>query len=254
MFFTLSKTLGGLCRPLTITLLLLVGVLILRKRRPRLASGLLWTALIVLYTLSTRPVADLLLLPLEAPYEHPAEPESADAIVVLGGSLDLNRSTAEAIELNGAGDRFLQGLVLAEKHPDAVLLFSGGTASLFDRSKREATMLQAWAERFGVPADRIRAEIRSRNTRENAVESKQILDAEGRHSVLLVTSAFHMKRSLGCFRRIGLSPTPHAVDFRNHFGVYGVMSVVPAVEHLSNSTHAIREYVGLVAYRLKGYI
>jgi len=257
MFFTLSKTLGLLFYPLPVVLLLFVVFFALRNRRPRLAWGLFWTALLLLYALSTKPVSDLLLVPLERPFEQHAGPSTyrADAIVVLGGSLDLARSTADRLELGPAGDRLLEGVLLAKALPGAALIFSGGTGSLFETPQREAELLRGSAIALGIAPARVRAENRSRNTRENAVECKRILDELGARTAILVTSGHHMRRALGCFRKVGVDAIPYAVDSRNHRGgPYGVFVVFPEPYCLDDSTKALKEYVGLVVYKMKGDI
>ncbi|MBP8951783.1 MAG: YdcF family protein [Armatimonadetes bacterium] len=254
MFFPVSKILGGLCLPFTQVLLLLAAFAFLVRRRPRAAWVCFWIALVGMYALSTRPVADLITRPLEEQYPRAALPASIDAIVVLGGATDLGTSLPERLEFGSAADRFIEGVILARQYPDAVLVFSGGTSSLFDASRLEAPWLAEYAEKLGIPRTQIRAEERSRNTRENATETAAILRAEGRTSLLLVTSAFHMPRSVGCFHQAGLYPIPYPVDFRTQAAPYDVMSLLPNINNLADASHSIREYWGLLVYSLKGYI
>lgn len=254
MFFPLSKILGGLCLPFTQVLLLLAAFAFLVRRRPRAAWVCFWTALLGMYALSTRPVADLITRPLEEQFPRTALPACVDAIVVLGGATDLATSLPERLEFGSAADRFIEGVILAKKYPDAALVFSGGTSSLFDSSRLEAPWLAEYAEKLGVPRAQIRAERRSRNTRENAVETVTILRAEGRTSVLLVTSAFHMPRSMGCFHQVGVYPVPYPVDFRTQSAPYDLMSLMPNINNLADASHSIREYWGLLIYSLKGYL
>jgi uncharacterized SAM-binding protein YcdF (DUF218 family) len=145
-------------------------------------------------------------------------------------------------------------MLLARGGPDSLLILSGGSGSLFDQSKSEAKMMEILALRFGISEDRIRVDILSRNTHENAVESKKILDKEKVSSFILITSASHMKRALSCFRKIELNPIPYAVDFRNHWGKYDIFSFIPQVGNLDKSTAAIHEYVGIITYKLRGYL
>ena len=94
----------------------------------------------------------------------------------------------------------------------------------------------------------------SRNTRENATEAKKILDATGRTKVVLITSAIHMRRSQGCARTAGIDAIPYAVDFRGHWETPNRFGWVPNANALADSAAAGREYVGLLVYRLQGYI
>jgi uncharacterized SAM-binding protein YcdF (DUF218 family) len=255
LFFVLSKIFGYLFYPLNVFFLSLLAFTLLLKRRPRAAWGCLWFGASFLYIAATPWGSDLLLLPLERPYQNPPRPVQADVIVVLGGALDLTNSLPGRLEYNDPADRFIYGVHLAHEFPQAILLFAGGTASLTGDPKTEASMLKGEAVRLGVRPERIRVDDRSRNTHENALQAKRLLQDEGRQSVVLVTSAFHMRRSLGCLRKVGLEATPYAVDVRNHWGGgLDPFGWVPQSSRLDTGTAAVREYVGLIVYRLKGYI
>ena len=253
MFFVLSKTLGIFCFPLPVVFLLLLLSAVFRKRRPKLGWALFWVGLGMLYLFSTAPVRDLLMGGLEAPFRDPALPPATDAIVVLGGCADLALSTTERLVLSSSADRFVEGVALTRRFPDAVLIFSGGTGSVHDQTRKEAPLLAAGAMRLGVPQDRIIPEPNSRNTYEIAVETKRILEQRHLRSFVLVTSASHMKRALGCFRKVGLEPIPDAVDFRGHVGGYTLWSLIPDVGNLEQAHMALKEYAGLAVYRVKGY-
>ena len=254
MFFFVSKFLCYLVFPFSAAMLMLALFWLLRNRRPRLGWWLFWAGFVLLYAAGTAPVSDLLIRPLEAPFDTEATQRAPQAIVVLGGLLDSQRSRPGRIELSEAGDRLVEAVLLARKWPRALLVISGGTGNPLDQSVREAPFIKDLAIRLGVAEVRIRTDAESRNTRENAVNTRQILEQEGVTDFVLITSAFHMRRSMACFEKEGLSPTPHAVDFRNHWGQYDVRAVVPEAVYLSRSTSAIREYVGLVMYRIRGYI
>ncbi|HIE28349.1 TPA: YdcF family protein [Candidatus Poribacteria bacterium] len=254
MFFVLSKTLSFLTYPLFLSVLLLILFIFFRKRYPKVARIIFHIALIGLYIFSIAPIADLLLLPLEFPFEKQNPPEKVEAIVVLSGMVDLQRSHAGRIELSSSSERIIEGILLAKDYPDSLLILSGGSGNLFDQSKSEANLMKILALRFGISEDRIRLDIQSRNTYENAVESKKILVKENISSFVLVTSASHMKRALGCFRKVELNPIPYAVDFRNHLGQYGLFSFLPQARSLMQSTAAIHEYVGIITYKFRGYL
>lgn len=254
MFFLLSKTVGYFCYPLSLFFLGLVLFVALRKCCPRGAWACFWVAAVILWGASTPWGTEALLRPLQEPYRQHVLPPKVDAIVVLGGALDLDNSSPGQAEYNPAADRLIYGVRLARRYPRAVLVFSGGTASLFDKVHTEAPLLRDEAIALGTPPQRILIEDRSRNTRENAVESKRVLAPTKSTSVVLVTSAFHMKRALACFRKAGLPATPYAVDFRGHRSARDPFGWVPEANNLAESTSAIREYVGALMYRLQGYI
>lgn len=254
MFFVLSKTIGLLCMPLSLTLLGLLLFVCLRRRRPGAAWTCFWGGFIILWACSCPWGADALLRPLEKPYAQSELPARVDAIVVLGGGLDLANSTAGHVEYNPAADRIIDGIKLARRFPEALLVFSGGTGSLFDHAHTEAPLLRGEAISLGLSPDRILIDDRSRNTHENAVETRRLLAPTQAQAVLLVTSAFHMRRSLGCFRKVGLAVRPYAVDFRGHHSARNPLGWIPDVSNLGESSLAVKEYVGLIMYRLQGYV
>lgn len=254
MFFVASKILGWLVFPLSLALLTLLSFWWKNRRREKVRWRGFWVAMAILWFCASPWGADMLLLPLERPYPTPATPPPADVIVVLGGALDLAASAPGRLQFHQASDRFVYALELARSQPQAKLVFTGGTADLFDQTKTEASLLKAEAITLGVAPERILVDNRSRNTHENALETQRILQQVGGRNVLLVTSAFHMRRSLACFRKVGLEAIPYAVDLRGHGGHNGPFGWVPQADVLSDATAAVREYVGWVVYRLKGYV
>jgi uncharacterized SAM-binding protein YcdF (DUF218 family) len=253
MFFALSKLLNFLVFPLSLGLLFLLASALLR-RRSRAAWAVFWIGFAALYLCSLKPVADALLAPLEGPFRGQPAPAKAGAIVVLGGMSELGSEADGFLDFNENADRFIAALALARSIPDSVLVFSGGSGALFDQANSEAPALARVAEGLGFPAQRILTEPDSRNTHENAVFTRRLLEGRHMEPIILVTSAFHMPRSLGCFRAAGVPVTPYAVDFRGQEGLGGPLFFVPDVAHLANSTMAIKEYVGLTIYRLRGYV
>ncbi|MEM3433661.1 MAG: YdcF family protein [Candidatus Methanomethyliaceae archaeon] len=173
---------------------------------------------------------------------------------MLGGVLDLPRSEPERLEFEASADRFVQALHLARRFPNALLVFSGGSSDLFDQTKREASFLKAEAMAWGIPEKQIYVEDRARNTYENAVEAKRILEERGGGHLVAVTTACHLRRALGCMRKVGIEAIPYPVDFRSHPRYWRPFDIIPQVEELESSTLAIREYVGILMYRLQGYL
>jgi len=254
MFFVLSKIFVNLIYPLPIACLFLLGTWWAWSRRPRLGRGLLVTGLALLWLPSTAPVADLLLLPLETRYPVVENPPHADVVVVLTGMTDMKAAKGNQVEMGEAGDRILAGVALVRWGHADTLLIAGGSGDLFDQSASEALALNRFAIEFGVPADRILLDTTSRNTYENAVEVRPWLQEAGLLDIILVTSAAHMPRSMGCFRKVGLDPLPYPVDFRNRWGKYDPFSLLPKAGDLQRSSTAVKEYMGLIMYWLQGYI
>lgn len=251
-FYELSKLLDLLLAPLTWALLLLVAALLLR-RRGRVPWALVGLAAALLLGFSLEPVADRLVRVLEAPARSTFRPgETYDAVIVLGGVLEAGPHVpGRDPELTRAADRIVRGFELVRDGHARQVLLSGGSGRPRPDQRTEAEQLAALLRRWGIPPERIVLETRSRNTRENAEESAPIVAAHGWKSLLLVTSAWHVPRALGCFRRVGLRPDVLPVDFAGGDG--RGQGWLPRAAALDKSTEAIRELAGRAVYRLVGY-
>ena len=205
LFFPLSK-LGGFLSAPTNALLVLLALGVVGSRRPfgrmavRIAAGAL-----VLFGLS--PAANWLILPLEQRFPQWRDAGGAPAgIVVLGGAQDTSVFAARGdLALNEAAERMVETLALAHRFPQARIVFSGGEGVPIASGVTEADAARALFARAGVAPERISYESASRNTYENAVLSRALARPQPGERWLLVTSAFHMPRAIGCsFPRRGL--------------------------------------------------
>ncbi|MCP5003506.1 MAG: YdcF family protein, partial [Planctomycetes bacterium] len=133
-------------------------------------------------------------------------------------------------------------------------IVSGGCSSIFYQGQKGALLMKEAATELGVPDGGIIAETESRNTRENAIYTKQILDRIGAQRIILVTSAFHMPRAYALFKKIGVDAVPVASDFTIKPMPYDPFSFIPNVGDLENSSLAIKEYVGIAVFWIKGWI
>ena len=241
MFFIVAKMLVWFLYPLSLSFFLLIAALVLCYRAKRKFFLVFFVnSLIILYLSSIRPTADFLLAPLEHKYLENKNPVSrADAIVILAG---------------GEGMRLIKGIGLFHKKFSSLIIMSGGSGNIFDQNRKEALLMKEIAMDLGVPEESIIAETESRNTRENAINTKQILDKIGAKRVLLVTTASHMPRSYALFKKIGVDAVPVPSDFFIKPTPYDPFSFIPNAGDLKNSTLAIHEYIGIIAYRLKGWI
>ncbi len=253
MFLVLSKVLDLLLGPLTWALLL--GLLaLLWQRRPGRARWLLGIGLAVLLVFSLEPVSRGLYARLESGARDTYQPDPPyDVVVVLGGVIDTGAMRRSGqLELNDAADRISQAAILLRTGKAKVALLSGGiTFPKPGDPPSEAVVMAGWMRDQGIPPDRLVLEEKSRNTRENAVQSAAIIAARGWKRVLLLTSAWHAPRALGCFRAVGLSPDLLTVD--HHSGSGGSAAWLPRASSLSASTDALRELLGGLVYRAMGY-
>lgn len=255
LFFIASKTLGLVARAETWLLAMLALALWALIRGRRGWAGLwLGLALGLFVLIGAYPVGYLLLEGLESRY--PAHPEVAqvDDIIVLGGDEDLDpyRRWGE-LAVNDAAERLIEGAILARRFPDARLVFTGGAGSLGDRGAAgdpSAISRDGWVA-LGVDPARIVLERASRNTSENATMTFDLLQPKPGQVHLLVTSAFHMPRAMETFTRAGwtgLMAWP--VDYRS--GDLGWRPGWHLDKNLSDMDVALKEYLGLVVYRLAG--
>src|SRR5258708_5787405 len=178
-----------------------------------------------------------------------------DGIIVLGASIDADISAARGIPVvRSAPDRIVAAAALAHRYPNARIVFSGGSANLLANDAREADYAGAIFESLGIAKSRLIMERRSRNTQENAEFSKALVAPKDGERWLLVTSAFHMPRSIGLFRKAGFAVEPYPVDWRvgGREDFFSFADI--GVDGLSRMDVAVREWIGLVAYRLTGKI
>ncbi|HXX67928.1 MAG TPA: YdcF family protein [Polyangiaceae bacterium] len=253
MFFFLSKTLDELATPLFWALaLVVIALAFVFRRAARPAAWTLGSVGLVLYAFSAKPVSNALLRGLEASARRAPSRGSAppyDAVIVLGGFVNQDPEVPDYTE---GIDRLFAGFDELRSGRARHVLLCGGRVGREEPSA-EAAILERQLESWGIAPDRIVIDDRSRNTHQNAVEAARIVRERGWTRLLLVTSAFHFERAAGCFRRAGLTFDALPVDYRSYDPSRFSGSWLPRVEALSESTMAIREYVGRAVYSLHGY-
>ncbi len=251
VFVWLSKVLDWFVSPLGWALLLAGAGAVLRRRRA--GKVCLVLSAVVLVAFSSELVANPLMAAVEAGARNTYHPGVVyDAVIVMGGMVDADASrvTGEA-EMTDAVDRVLRGFELFRDGRARYVLVSGGLVFPRPGDVSEADRLAGKLAQWGVPPDRIAVERSSRNTRENAIESAKLAAARGWRSLLVVTSAYHAPRALGCFRAVGLEPDVLPVDRRAGDG--RGLAWAPRAGALLESTEAIRELAGRAVYRVAGY-
>jgi uncharacterized SAM-binding protein YcdF (DUF218 family) len=257
VFFLLSKTLGTMLLPVNFLIGAgVLGAILLTTRYAVLGRRVLATSAVLLALCGFSPVGKLLILPLEQRFP-PWEPSSGapDGIVVLGGGIEPDLSAAHGRPiLDRSGARIVAAAELARQYPNARIVYSGGNANLVgDDSAKEADYALAMLESLGVAKARLTAERLSRNTVENADFAKEVAKPREGERWLLVTSAFHMPRSIGLFRRAGFKVEAYPVDWRASPSKALSFSSV-AMNGLERTEVAMREWIGLAAYRVTGKI
>ena len=257
MFFPLSKLIFFVLTPSNFLILLgLLGCLLLFTEFGRGIGRVLTVAgFLGLLVAGLSPLPAWILAPLENRFPAFSEDERPVAgIVVLGGAVEADTSIGrDQITVNEAGEREIALADLARRYPQARLVFSGGSGSMRDDAVSEAEIVSRFADTLGVPRNRLILEQQSRNTRENALFSARMVQPKPDERWLLVTSAWHMPRSVGCFRKAGFDVTAYPVDYRTNWprDAYRLNSF--ASTGLGELDIGVKEWIGMIAYRFAGY-
>lgn len=247
MDYSLAKLLWPVLQPSNLLVVALAAAVLLGWRRLAGATLALLALAVVL------PVGHWLLVPLEERFPRPATtPDRVTGVVVLGGA-QLPHITASrgVLALNQHGERLIEGLALARRHPEARLLFSGWNARPDDQGASEQLVNTIFLDLMGFDEDRVIREERSRNTWENALYTRDLVQPDPDDVWLLVTSASHMPRSIGMFRTVGLDLVPWPVDYLTARPLRwsGPFSVAGRLNDLDFAT---REWLALLFYHLRG--
>jgi uncharacterized SAM-binding protein YcdF (DUF218 family) len=256
VFPYLTRVFWLLVQPLSLILIFtLLGLLLRWFGRRRLGGTLLVLGVLLLVASSYTTLGYLLIMPLEQRFERPAEPVRIDGIVVLGGGMDGEVNTVrKAWELNRSGDRYVEAVRLALRHPEAKVVIAAGPGALATDQEPEAYSAQRMFADFGVDPGRLIIDDQSRNTEENAQFAKQLAGAAPGQTWLLVTSAFHMPRSVGLFRVAEFPIVPWPADYLASGAEGFRIKPDQPSENVAVFTLALREWTGLLGYRLTGRI
>lgn len=257
MFYVVSKIAWLILTPSNLLFMGLIAAAALFAlntcSRRRWGAWLFGLSLALLLACGIGPLGPAMLKPLETRF-----PRAADGpftgIIVLGGAVKNQHPLADPamIEMNAAGERITALLMLARRYPTARIVFTGGQGELLGAGAPEADEVKAHIGALGLEASRIVFENRSRNTDENAVFTRDLVQPKPGERWLLVTSAWHMPRSIGCFREAGFSVDAFPVDFRSGNGLDQGWFTGSMSQGLTLTDMAVREWIGLVAYRLTG--
>ena len=252
--FELTKLLSLALYPLSQSLLLgLLALLLMLFHCRRSALAVLSISLLWLYLCSTSMFAEYLMSTLEE--HHPPKAMSvlgeADAIVLLGGAVRGDTHLGTLPDLNQQADRLLYAAALYKAGKAPLVVLTGGAEP---NSRPEAQLMKEVLVVMGVPTRAMLLENNSRNTNDNALYSAVVLNNRQIKRILLVTSAFHMRRAVPLFERQGFEVIPAATDYQRLVGSRVLPGWLPSVGDLDRTTLAIREHAGYWAYRWRGWI
>lgn len=240
------KILPLLALPMT-WIFVLLAFAYFKKKQP-----LIMVSLVILYFLGTPFVSELFIRYTEG-YQNKHDAtlvKKADAIIVLSGNLSESQATIPGNPEWGDPDRFFGGLELMKLDKGSRIIFTGGMPSLGEKSYNEGLILKSRAVQFGINPDKILITGHARNTEEEAMQAKIILEENKLNSIILVTSAYHMERSLLLFSNAGIKNiSPFPVDFQP--GKFGdiFFDILPNSTSFAKSNEMIRELIGLTYYK-----
>jgi uncharacterized SAM-binding protein YcdF (DUF218 family) len=254
LFFWLSKLIWFVLSPLNLALILLVIVwLLILSDSKRFIKPLMSGIVITLLFIAILPVGSWLLYPLEKRFiTNPNLPESIEGIIILSGSIKTSHSALwQQPQFNEAADRELAFMKLAHAYPNAKLIYSGGNSELLQRGAKASDIAKQLFTELGLETTQILFERQARNTYENSAFSFELAKPEFKQPWILITSAFHMPRSVGVFCKAGWPVLPYPVDHRTQPGK--LMNISFNLSGRINTLElALHEWLGLLAYRLSG--
>ncbi len=255
MFFVASKIFWFVAEPVSLAIIVgVLGILLGFTRFVPAGRALMTGAIVALAAGLLTPLGALLLRPLEERFPPPPADIPAPAgIIVLGGAVDTEKSDARGqVFLTADAARMTTGVELARRYPTARLIFTGGSAGLLDEGPAEAIGARKLWLSLGVPAERVTFEAKSRNTWENGLFTRDLVKPKPGEMWLLVTSAWHMPRSVGIFRRLDFDVIPYPVAYRTLGDERDFLLPTSMIDKVIMLDYSVREWVGLLAYRLAG--
>ena len=257
MFHFLAKVLYFLFQPssLLLALTLLGAFLWARGKHPRLGRRLVFGGLLLVLLCGFSPLARLVVWPLEARFAAPLLPADRTkirGILLLGGFEKLVRRPYPVLGLKDSGERLTETLRLAHELPAAKVIFTGGAAGVVFSEDAADDVVREWLVAVGIAPDRLILEAASRDTHENATLTKALVTPAPGDRFVLVTSAFHMPRAVGVFRKAGFDVIPWPVDYQ----VADADELWHGFERLPEGLRlldiAVKEWIGLLAYSWSG--
>jgi uncharacterized SAM-binding protein YcdF (DUF218 family) len=256
MFFFLSKILGYFTQPFTVICFVLIASVIVRNVKWK--KRLFWTGFISLLFFSNEFISNEVM----QAWELKATPYSDikkqyELGIVLTGSTIPGLTPNDRVYFHRGADRVTHTVQLYKLGHIKKILISGGIGAIIERDEPEANKFRKVMVMMGVPDSLIVIESKTRNTGESAVAVKAMLDSMNvkDDDCLLITSAFHMRRSLACYRKQGLMMNSFTTDFYSYdTPYYPDAFIVPQVDALLRWNKLFKEWIGIVAYKFAGYI
>jgi uncharacterized SAM-binding protein YcdF (DUF218 family) len=253
MFFYLSKILSFLISPISWIFLLAITYFLTNKVKQK--KRIIYVLFSVFYLFSNMFLVDEVFRWYE-PEKIPLNSinETYDVAIVLGGGTTYDFETG-MIDFHESGDRFFIALQLYKQKKVKKLLLSGGSGSMVKTEQKEAKFIKQYLMNIGVPEQDILIDSTSKNTYENAVNSKNIIDKMGYHKIMLITSAYHIPRAKACFKKLGMPVFALPVDYEHGPRVYYFDHLfLPQTKAFRLWETILHEWIGFISYKIAGYI
>ncbi|UXX78054.1 YdcF family protein [Reichenbachiella carrageenanivorans] len=253
MFFILSKIIYWLIMPVSLIAWVAIGSLVVKQKKYR---QLLHTSAVFLLLFFTNPLLSILIINSWEPEAIPYNQLDGHYRygVVLSGITNPDRPPFDRVQFNKGSDRIVHAIDLYQKGIIDQIVITGGTAAITFEGHKESHALRGFALSCGIPETDINIEDQARNTRENAIYTADLLK-QTQDEILLITSAFHMYRSKKCFKKVGLHVVPFPTDHYGRSLRYTPEElIIPSLNALNVWTTLTKEWVGILAYKLAGYL
>jgi uncharacterized SAM-binding protein YcdF (DUF218 family) len=253
MFFTLSKLVYWLIMPTSLIAVLFISAWVVKKKKSKhilLKSG------VFLMLFFTNPFMAHWVMNVWEPNAIPFDQieKQYKYGIVLTGITDLERPPFDRVQFNKGADRIVHAIDLYKRGAIEIIIISGGSGSIFNNERKESQSLADFAKMCGVSPSHLIIEDRSRNTRENALYTKELLQ-HNTEPALLITSAFHMSRAKSCFDKVGMITDIFPTDYYGRpIQFTPDKIIIPNVSSLKIWTILAKEWVGLISYWVVGYI
>jgi uncharacterized SAM-binding protein YcdF (DUF218 family) len=254
MFFVLSKTIAFLAKPIEILLLLTLLMMLSKNRTKRKRLGLVF--LITFYCFSCPLIIDWLMKQYETPTQSiDSTPNYTYGIVLTGGLINESKSIGNKLHVGSQADRLWQAVELYKDKKIKKIIISGGDGyhKITPNTPTENDKAKEFLIKSGVSSGDIIQEIRAVNTYENAKFSRELLERNSQ-KVLIITSGFHLKRALACFKKQKIDADGFAcAPISENYDIKW-QDIFPSMDAFRNSDIIANEIIGLIIYKALGYI
>lgn len=252
--FAFSVILWWIIQPSNVFLALFVaGIALLWTPWRRSGRRLLAFLAVMAVILAIFPIGTWMIVPLENRFPQVRElPSSVVGVITLGGAVDQSMTVArDQASLSDGVERLTEFVAVARLRSELRLVYTGGSGSLTRQELKETHVARRLFSEIGLDPARVVYEDQSRNTHENAVMTHALIRPNPDETWVLITSAMHMPRSVGVFRKAGWKVLPYPVDFKSE-GTGQFRYFQGLANGFGKLGAALKEWIGLIAYRVLG--